>query len=141
MDYKSRTGVVISLGGGPIYAESTRQKLNTTGSSEAELVGRSDGSKNVLWLRNFFIEQGYTMSPATIYQDNLSTLALVKNGRSNNRNTRHINIRYFYLKDRVDSGEVELKYLETNQMLADILTKPIQGARFRILRDKLLNYN
>jgi hypothetical protein len=140
VDYKSRTGVVISLGGGPVYAESSKQKLNTTGSTESELVGCSDGSKNVIWLRNFLIEQGYKILPAKIYQDNKSTLALIKNGRSSNRSTRHINIRYFFLKDRVESGEIELQYLPTNEMIADLLTKPLQGVQFRILRDKLLNY-
>ena len=141
VDYKSRTGVIISLGNGPVYAESSRQKINTTGSSEAELVGCSDGSKNIIWLRNFFIEQGYKVVPAKIYQDNKSTLALLKNGRSTAKSTRHINIRYFFLKDRIDSGEIELEYLPTDEMIADILTKPLQGRKFQILRDRLLNYN
>jgi hypothetical protein len=139
-DFKSRTGVTISLGNGPVYIDSTRQKLNTKSSTEAELVGVSDGSNNILWLRNFLIEQGYRMEAATIYQDNQSTLALLEKGYSNNKRTRHINIRYFYLKSKVDDGEVVLEYMPTDEMIADVLTKPLQGEKFIELRDALLNW-
>ena len=101
-DYKSRTGINISLGRGPVYVDSHRQKLNTKSSTEAELVGLSDGSNNILWLRNFLIEQGCKVGPAKIFQDNKSTLALISRGRSTHKSTRHINIRYFYVKDKVD---------------------------------------
>jgi hypothetical protein len=139
-DFKSRTGVVISLGRGPCYTDSSRQKLNTKSSTEAELVGASDGSGNIFWLRNFLIQQGYKTEPATIFQDNKSTLAMLERGRSTHKTTRHINIRYFYLKSRVEEGEVVLEYMPTTDMLADLLTKPIQGEQFVRLRDSLLNW-
>jgi len=74
------------------------------------------------------------MKPAKIYQDNMSTIALADKGRSTSERTRHINVRYFFTKDKVESGE-----LVTEEMLADLLTKPLQGALFRRLRNQLLN--
>jgi hypothetical protein len=139
-DMKSHTGVVIGIGQGPVYAKSGTQKLNTKSSTEAELVGVSDSTGQVVWTRNFLLEQGYNMGPATIYQDNMSTIALIKNGRSNSERTRHIAIRFFFLADRVSSNEISIEYMPTGEMLADILTKPLQGELFRRLRDRLLNW-
>lgn len=139
-DFKSHTGCVIGIGLGPVYAKSNTQKLNTKSSTEAELVGLSDSTTQVIWTRTFLIEQGYSVDAATIYQDNMSTMALVKNGTSNSARTRHIAIRYFFVADRVKSGEIKVQYMPTGEMLADILTKPLQGQLFQRLRDQLLNW-
>jgi hypothetical protein len=80
------------------------------------------------------------MAPATVYQDNMSTIALAAKGRSTSDRTRHIHIRYFFVKDRVDSGEVRIEYKPTKLMLADLLTKPLQGDLFRAMRKELLNW-
>ena len=67
-------------------------------------------------------------------------MALAAKSRSTSDRTRHIHIRYFFVKDRADSGEVRIKYMPTKLMLADILTKPVQGDLFRTMRKELLNY-
>ena len=138
-NFMSHTGATITLGGGPIFAKSSKQKLVTKSSTEAELVGLSDSASQVIWTRNFLMAQGYQMAPAIIKQDNMSTLALAEKGRSTSERTRHVNIRYFFIKDRVNSGDLKLEYLPTSEMIADILTKPLQGEAFRVLRDALLN--
>jgi hypothetical protein len=135
----SHTGATVTLGGGPIFARSTKQRLNTKSSTESELVGLSDSATQVIWTRNFIIAQGYDIKEAVIKQDNMSTIALANKGRSTSERTRHVDIRYFFVKDRIDSREIKLEYLPTEQMVADILTKPLQGALFRTLRDSLLN--
>ena len=61
-------------------------------------------------------------------------MALVKKGYSTASNNRHINIRYFVIKDRVDNEELKIEYLPTEEMIADFFTKPLQGALFRKLR-------
>ena len=139
VDAKSHTGAAITLGKGVVYAKSTKQKVVSKSSTEAELIGLSDSASQVLWTREFLIGQGYSVDAATVYQDNMSTMALAKNGRSNSERTRHVNIRYFFIKDRVDQGEVNIEYMPTGDMIADVLTKPLQGSLFVRLRDLLLN--
>ena len=107
-DSKSHTGCVITLGKGAIYSKSSTQKLNTVSSTEAELVVVTEGAFQVFWTRNFLIEQGYCMSPATMFQDNMSTIQLLKNGKSNAERTRHIDLRYFYITDRINKGSFKL---------------------------------
>jgi hypothetical protein len=139
MDKKSHTGCVITLGKGAIYSKSSTQKLNTMSSTEAGIVAVTEASYQVLWTRNFLLAQGYQISPATMFQDNLSTIQLIKNGRSNTERTRHIETRYFFITNRIERGEVQVIYKPTQEMLADIMTKPLTGNLFRKLRDQLLN--
>jgi len=139
-DLKSHSGCVIGIGRGPIYAKSGAQKLNTKSSSEAELVALSDHTNQVIWTRNFLLDQGYNIGASTIYQDNQSTIAMVKNGKSNSTRTRHIAIRFYFVADRVASKEICVEYMRTGDMIADILTKPLQGALFVRLRALLLNW-
>ena len=139
-DLRSHTGMTISLGKGTLEADSNRQKINTKSSTEAELIGVSDKAGKVLWHQEFLLHQGIQVSPARIYQDNLSTMALLKNGKPTSNRTRHVSIRYFWLKDRVDAKDVEVVYCPTDHMVADILTKPLVGEHFFYLRDLLLNW-
>jgi len=139
-DGKSHTGMTISLGRGAVHVRSSKQKIVTKSSTEAELVGLTDSLGQSIWTRDFLGGQGYTMGPADVFQDNLSTMALAAKGRSTSDRTRHIHVRYFFVKDRVDSGEVCIKYMPTKLMLADILTKPLQGELFRAMRKELLNW-
>ena len=135
---KSHTGAVIGLGKGPIYAKSSVQKLNSTSSTEAELIALSDSTAQIIWTRNFLLELGYEVGAATVYQDNQSTIKLVQNGKSNSGRTRHIAIRYFFVADRISTGEIKVEYMATGDMIADILTKPLQGNLFRKLRTTLM---
>jgi len=138
-DMKSHSAVVITCGGGAIYAKSSKQKLVSKSSTEAELIALANGIVQTIWLRDFLCEQGYDMEPATIYQDNKSTIALAEKGRAINENSKHINVRYFFVKDRIEKGEIKIEYLPTSQMIADMLTKPLQGNVFRTLRNLVLN--
>jgi hypothetical protein len=65
-----------------------------------------------------------------IYQDNLSCMALMKRGGPSSERSRHISIRHFWVKERVDGGEVIPQHLGTKDMMANILTKPVQGVQF-----------
>ena len=140
-DKKSHTGSVVTLGKGAIYAKSGTQRLVTKSSTEAELVGLSDAGNQVLWSRNFLELQGHPQPPALIYQDNQSTIQLIRNGRSNSERTRHVDVRYFFLHNRIERKDVDIVYLPTTEMIADILTKPLQGELFKKMRRLLLNLN
>ena len=139
-DMRSHTGGTMSLGKGSIYSTSTRQKLNTRSSTEAELVGVDDVMPMVIWARNFLREQGYMVEESTIYQDNKSAMLLEKNGKaSSTKRTRHLDVRYYFVTDRVKAGEVTIVYCPTDEMVADLLTKPLQDHKFRVFRAALLN--
>jgi hypothetical protein len=138
---KSHTGCAIVLGdGGPLYAKSGKQRIVTKSSTEAELVGLSDTATQAIHLRNFVIAQGYEVGPAVIYQDNLSCMALMKRGGPGSERSRHINIRHFWLSEKVADREVIIEHLGTADMFANVLTKPVQGAQFQKERRGLTNW-
>jgi hypothetical protein len=138
-DCKGQTGVAISVGKGTVYAKSSKQKLVAKSSTEAELIGVSDGLSQALWTRNFLQAQGIKVKPVNLKQDNKSTICMVEKGKSTSPRTRHVAIRYFFVKDRMEKGEVEIAYLPTELMVADFFTKPLQGELFRRLRAEVLN--
>ena len=110
-DGKSHTGSCVVIGDlGAVHCRSSKQQIVTKSSTEAELVGLSDSANQGIYLRNFLTLQGYDMPAVTIYQDNMSCMALLARGRSGGERTRHIAIRYFWVKDRVDRGEVMIMY-------------------------------
>jgi hypothetical protein len=123
----------MSLGHGMIFSKAVKQKLNAKSSTEAELIGVSDISSMIFWTYYFLLEQGYDIKGSNnqLMQDNTSAMKLEENGRLSSRsNTRHINIRYFFIKDRVDKKEVSILYCPTEDMIADFFTKPLQGVKF-----------
>lgn len=69
----------------------------------------------------------------------MSTIALLKSARTFTQRTKHISIRYFVMRDRMQLGEIIVCHMNTEDMIADILTKGLQGAQFVYLREKLLN--
>ena len=139
-DFKSHTGGILTLGMGPVFTKSSRQKLNVASSMEAELVGVSDMLPQILWSREWLMEQGYEVSPVKLFQDNMATIHVANNGASGKERSRHIAIRYYWVKDRIEMGEIEVKHLGTAEMIADFLSKPLQGETFRKMRRLLLNW-
>lgn len=130
----------MSLGSGSVISACTRQKINTTSSTEAEVVAVHEVMPKILWTRYFLEAQGYQVDRSVVYQDNMSSILLEKNGKaSSSKRTRHMNIRYFFICDRVKSGEINVDYCNTNEMLADYLTKPLQGTKFLAFRKIIMN--
>jgi len=139
-DMKSHAGGCLSLGKGSVHGTSTRQKLNTKSSTEAELAGMNDVLPQVLWTRYFLEAQGYEVRDNVVFQDNQSTMLLANNGRgSSGKRTRHIEIRCFFVTDRINQKQMRVACCPTAEMIADYFTKPLQGALFRRLRDAILN--
>ena len=138
-DAKSVGGIYASLGTGPIWCKCGKQKLVSRSSTEAELIALSDGVSLALWAKSFLEEQGYKVR-GELYEDNQSTMKLAENGRSQSDRTRHINIRYYFIKQYLENGELNLNYCPTLSMIADALTKPLQGKQFEFLRSLLLGY-
>ena len=130
-DMKSHTGGCIIFCRGALMSKSIKQRLNTKSSCEAELVGTSDYVPSAIYARLFLLAQGYDIKPSVLNQDNESAIKLERNGRSSSgQRTRHIDIRHFFLKDRIENKEFVVKYCPTELMVADFFTKPLQGNLF-----------
>jgi hypothetical protein len=136
---RGHTGGGVSMGRGFPNVSSTKQKLNTRSSTESELVGVDDMMPSILWTRYFLIAQGYNVKDNVLFQDNKSTILLEQNGRaSSSKRTKHINVRYFFITDRISKGEVRVEWCPTKDMVADFLTKPLQGSLFKKFRDLIM---
>ena len=97
VDCRSHTGATMTLGKGAVYNTSTKQKLNTKSSTEAELIAVDDVSGQVLWTKYFLESQGYRCTESIIYQDNKSVMLMETKGKvSTTKRTKHINVRYFF---------------------------------------------
>jgi hypothetical protein len=136
---RGHTGGGMTMGKGFPFVRSTKQKLNTRSSTESELVAVDDCMPGVLWTRYFLEAQGYGVKENIVYQDNLSAMLLEKNGKaSSSKRTKHINIRYYFVTDRIKKGELTVEWCPTGEMTGDFMTKPNQGAVFKKFRDRLM---
>jgi Reverse transcriptase (RNA-dependent DNA polymerase) len=139
-DMRGHTGGVMSMGKGAAYGTCGKHKLNTRSSTEAEIVSLYDVLPQVIWTRNFLEAQGYQVRDSIVHQDNKSTILLAENGRAScSKRTRHLNIRYFFITDRIKAGDLSIEYCPTGDMVADYFTKPLQGALFRKMRNLIMN--
>jgi hypothetical protein len=140
-DMKSHTGGAVSFGRGAVMSKSSKQKLNTKSSTESELVGASDYLPYPIWAKKFLHGQGYGLKENNFHQDNQSTIRFCKNGRKScGPNSRHIDIRYFFIKDRLEIEDMSVVHCPTEQMLADFFTKPLQGSLFRKLKAVIMGH-
>jgi hypothetical protein len=137
-DFKSHTGGGLTMGTGFPIAVSRKQKLNTKSSTIAELVGADDMSVLILWTKLFMGYQGYEVEN-NLAEDNQSAQLLLENGRkSAGKQSRAINVRYFFLSDQVKQGNLTIEYCPTDKMVADFWTKPLQGKKFREFRRRIM---
>ena len=138
-DMRSHTGATVSLGKGSVVNKSSKQKINTRSSTEAEVVGVNDAMTMILWMKLFLDAQGVSTTDNIIHQDNMSSILLEKNGkRSSGKQTRHMDIRYFFITDCVKQGMTKIEYCPTEHMHGDFFTKPLQGSLFRTHRAMIL---
>ena len=138
-DFRSQTGGTMTFGKGAVQSLSKKQKLNTRSSTEAELVGADDVATQILWTKHFMEAQGYTIEDNILHQDNKSTILLQENGRkSAGKRSRALNVRYFFLTDQVEKGNLRITYCPTDDMTADYMMKPLQGEKFRKFRAEIM---
>ena len=138
-DMKSHTGAVLMMGKGGVICESTKQKVNSRSSTEAELIAVDDKISKIMWTKRFAEHQGFKIL-IIVYQDNESSIKLEVNGKeSSGKRTRHFNIQYFYITDLISRKEVEVVYCPTENMIADFMTKPTTGPIFKKYRQLIMN--
>ena len=98
----------------------------------------AEAAKDIIWFRSILKELGYPQSDSTtLFEDNQSCIKIANSPAINDR-TKHIDIRHHFLKELIRLGVFNLTYLSITDMLADILTKPLDIASFTRLRDRIL---
>ena len=122
---RSTSGYVIKMGTGAISWSSRLQGIVALSTTEAEFVAAVSCGQEMLWLRNLLTEFGYDVSSASKLRiDNLSALSVAKNPEHHGR-MKHLDLRFYWLRDEVAKGCIEIVHLRTSDMPADILTKPL----------------
>ena len=106
-------------------------------STEAEYLALFE-AKSIMWLRQFLEELGYpSTSPTLVHEANKSTITIISNGNDKGR-TKHMDIHYHYVQELVERKQLSVNYCPSPQMIADMLTKPLDIKNFNSHRTKLL---
>jgi hypothetical protein len=136
-DRKSTSGCCFSLGSGLVSWFSRKQKSVALSSAEAEYMAASQASCEAIWLRKMLVGLfGQEMAPTVIHCDNQSCIKLSENPVFHDR-SKHIEIRYHFIRDWVQRGAVQLQYISTDDQVADILTKALPRGKHVFFRDKM----
>ena len=122
----STAGHVIFVAGGPIYWTSKRQTLVTLSITEAEFINLTPTGCSILWIKALLEELGYSqIAPQLLFTDSANAMAIALNPFEKQR-TRHIDIRYKWVIDKVAKGEFVIQHVDTKNQIADGLTKGLQ---------------
>jgi hypothetical protein len=123
---RSTTGYAFLLNGAAISWKSQLQKSVALSSTEAEYMGICEGSREAVNLRRLLTELHMEQTvPTPLLEDNQSCIALIKHSGITHQRTKHIDIRYHFIRELVSTGEVAVEFCPTEEMAADVLTKPL----------------
>jgi hypothetical protein len=134
---RSTSGHVFMLNGAAISWKSRRQSIVSTSSTEAELISASLATQEAIHLRMLLGEMGLKQGPITIHEDNQPCIKIAENPINSER-TKHIHVRYFFVRERVQRNEIELAYVPTNDMIADCLTKNLDSTKVKNFRSTIM---
>lgn len=133
---KSTSGSVCMHASAAITWQSKRQQCIALSTTESEYVSAASAAKDIVWLKRLLTECDRVDESYTLYMDNMSAMKLVKNPEFHKR-TKHIDVKYHFLRDLYSKGEMRIMYINTDEQTADIFTKPLAKSRFTELRSKL----
>ncbi|GJS44452.1 hypothetical protein Tco_0569495 [Tanacetum coccineum] len=133
---RSTSGSVQLLGDRLVSWSSKRQKSAAISSTEAEYIALSGCCAQVLWMRSQLTDYGFGFNKIPMYCDNKSAIALCCNNVQHSR-SKHIDIRFHFIKEHVENGVIELYFVNTEYQLADIFTKALGRERIEFLINKL----
>jgi hypothetical protein len=124
IDRKSYTGYAFQLGGGPVSWESKKQPTTALSSTEAEYMALASATKEACYLRRFIHEITGKLNSVNLASDSQSAINLVRNPIHHSR-TKHIDTRFHFIREKVSNNVINLKYVKSSDMPADVLTKPL----------------
>ena len=126
----SISGFSFHYGLGAVSWSSKRQNIVSLSSTEAEYVAQTHATKEGIWLKSFISEiGGGEGKPLTISCDNQGAIALAKDNKFHAR-TKHIDLRYHFIREAVEDGKIQVKYVPTDENVSDIFTKPLPRPKF-----------
>ena len=133
-DRHSTTGNLFLMAGGPVSWLSKKQAIVALSTSEAEYVAVSTATQEAVWLRRLLLDLKSPLDcPTVIMEDNQGAIAIARNPIVQTR-TKHIDIKYHYVREAVQDGVISLQYCPTNDMIADLLTKGLSKEKFERFR-------
>uniref|UniRef100_A0A2N9FNP9 Uncharacterized protein n=1 Tax=Fagus sylvatica TaxID=28930 RepID=A0A2N9FNP9_FAGSY len=137
-DRRSTSGIIVFLGNNPITWLAKKQHTVSRSSTEAEYRSLASGAAELSWIRQVLCDLGlFLPSAPLIWCDNTSALALASNPVFHGR-TKHIEVDYHFIHERVVRGDLKLQFISTEDQLADVFTKALPSPRFHRLCSKLL---
>jgi len=128
------------MGNSPISWYSKKQTIVATSTAEAEFISASEWIKKALWFGNIIYELFNHKSPITIYTDNKSSKIIMENGEFSTK-LKYIDIKFHFDNDNIKKNKIILKYKNSSEMVADILTKNINGTKLKSFTSKIFDIN
>lgn len=136
IDRKSTSGACFFLGDSLIAWSSRKQSSVALSTAESEYVAAASCCSQLLWIVATLKDYGVSLEKVPLLCDNTSAICIAKNPVQHSR-TKHIEIRFHFLRDNYEKGNVALHHVDTEHQLADIFTKPLDSSRFAYLRGEL----
>lgn len=133
---KSNSGCVFTIYGNTVSWGSKRQQIVSLSSTESELVALCHAAKEGVWMSNLLREIGINLVPYTMYEDSIPCIRIAEEAREHQR-TKHIDVKYMYVRSLIKDKQMLLKYIPSENQLADLFTKPLPKGRFIKLLDTL----
>ena len=135
---RSTSGYVVFLNDTPIAWKAKLQATIALSTCEAELMALTEAAKEVIFLQQLIFELvEKDVRPTKIMVDNQSTIKMCENPSQHQR-TKHIDVKYLYVRELIQEGKITLEYVDTNANVADVFTKPTVGSRFHELTKDLV---
>lgn len=129
-DRKSVSGYVFKIFGNTVSWGSRKQATVSLSSTEAEYIALAQGICEAKWLRSLLVELGFVMDqPILIFEDNQSCIKVAEEPRAHKR-VKHIDVKYHFIREAIGNGEVQLKYKQSGEQLADVMTKQLSRVLF-----------
>lgn len=124
-DRRSTTSYIFTINQGAVSWKSRLQRSTALSSTKSEYMSYSDATTEAIYIRQLLSNMGHPQtSPTIIFVDNQSAIALAQNPIHHQR-SKHIDVRYHFIREKIKEGQIELRYLPGNQQPADMLTKPV----------------
>lgn len=137
---RSTTGYLVMVAGAAVNWSSKLQQTVALSTSEAEYMAACAAAQEAIFQRQLLEDMGFPQKgPTVIYEDNTGAIAMSENPVSHNR-TKHIDIKYHFVRERVELGEIKLVHVATENQLADLLTKPLAKVKHESLRERVMGH-